>query len=268
LALRAADAVADAPIAAVLLQPFRIDDLDGEHTDSFGKIAGAYGQPWTAERLRTWFAGKHPAWAYTGGQERSRWIADRLPDLCARLHATGEAGLATAQQLVDMAWEWTARDIDAALASSWPSQRDATLGELARPLASVLTAAVAIGAASTRDAVSGYLRKQGDAVTALEMPALRAATKLARGRARGTAGFGDLAADCAARLRVRLARPQRAAGDWSVDLPRAAATASCAALCAGSSKTRSGAPSNGRSLKSAGSTSTPGSTPPSCPSPT
>jgi hypothetical protein len=218
LALRAADAVADAPIAAVLLQPFRIDDLDGEHTDAFGKVAGAYGQLWTAERLQLWFAGKHPAWAY-GGPERPRWIADRLPALCARLHATREAGVVAAQQLVDLAWKWTARDIDAALASSWPSQRDAKLGELARPLASVLTAAVAIGAASTQVTVAGYLRKQGDAVTALEMSALRAATKLARSRAGGAAGFGDLAADCAARLRARLARPQRAAGDWSVELP-------------------------------------------------
>ena len=32
------------------------------------------------------------------------------------------------------------------------------------------------------------------------------------------AGFGDLAADGAARLRARLARPQRASGDWSVEL--------------------------------------------------
>jgi len=49
------------------------------------------------------------------------------------------------------------------------------------------------------------------------MSALRAA-KRPRGRARGD-GFGDLAIDCAARLRVRLARPQRAPDDWSIELP-------------------------------------------------
>ena len=83
----------------------------------------------------------------------------------------------------------------------------------------MLTAAATIGAAGTRDTVSGYVRKQGDAVTALEMSALRAAAELSLGGARGVAGFGDLAADCAARLRARLARPQRAPGDWSVELP-------------------------------------------------
>ena len=95
-ALRAADAVADAQIAAMLLHPFRIEDLDRESVDSFGKIAGRYGQPWTAELVRTWFGGDQPAWAYGGGPERPRWVADRLPGLCARLHASGSAGAAAA----------------------------------------------------------------------------------------------------------------------------------------------------------------------------
>jgi hypothetical protein len=82
----------------------------------------------------------------------------------------------------------------------------------------VLTAATAIDAASTRDTASRYVRKQQDAVTALEISALRAAKRPQDGM-RGDAGFGDLAADCAARLRVRLARPQRASGDWSIELP-------------------------------------------------
>ena len=216
-ALRAADAVADPQTAAMLLHPFRIEDLDRESVDSFGKIAGRYGQPWTTELVRTWFGRDRQAWTY-GGQERPRWIADRLPGLCARLHASGKAGAVAAQRLVDLAWEWTAKDIGTGLASS-PSRRDEKLRDLAGPLASVLTAAAAIGAASTRDAVSGYVKEQGNAVTALEMPALRAAAELSLGGARGVAGFGDLAADCAARLRARLARPQRAPGDWSIELP-------------------------------------------------
>ena len=61
-------------------------------------------------------------------------------------------------------------------------------------------------------------------MTALEMSALRAAAELPRDGARGEAGFGDLAADCAARLRTRLARPQRASGDWSIELPAGGCT--------------------------------------------
>ena len=218
-ALLAADAVADAATAAMLLRPFRVENLTGACVDSFGKIAGGYGQQWTAELLRTWFGGDQPAWAYGGGQERPQWVADWLPGLCEGLHAAHSVGTVAAQQLLDLAWEWTGKDIGTGLASSSPSYRDKKLSDLGKPLASVLTAAATIGAASTRDTVSGYIRQQGDAVTALEMSALRAAAELPPDGTHGDAGFGGLAADCAARLRARLARPQRASGDWSIELP-------------------------------------------------
>ena len=223
-ALRAADAVADAGTAAMLLRPFRIENLTGADVDSFGKIADRYGQGWTADLLRTWFGGDQPAWAYGGGTERPQWVADQLPGVCRGLHARGGAGALAAQRLLDLAWEWASKDIGTGLASPSPSHRDTKLGDLGKPLASVLTAAAATGAASTRDAVCGYIRKQEDAVTALEMSALRAAAEMSRDGTRGDAGVGDLAVDCAARLRARLARPQRAPGDWSIELPAGGCT--------------------------------------------
>ena len=223
-ALQAADAIADAQTATMLLRPFRIEDLDQASVDSFGKIAGRYGQLWTAELARAWFGGDRPAWTYDGGQERPQWIADQLPALCARLHASGSDGAVAARRLVDLAWEWLAKDIGIALASS-PSRREQKLGDLGAPLASVMTVAAAAGAAGTRDAVCGFVREQGDAVTTLEMSALRAAVQASRNGDCGTAGLGDLTADCAARLRTRLARPERAPGDWSVELP--AGTCAC-----------------------------------------
>ena len=56
-------------------------------------------------------------------------------------------------------------------------------------------------------------------MTALEISALRVAAELPREGTHGDTGVGDLAADCAARLRARLARPQRASGDWTIELP-------------------------------------------------
>ncbi len=218
-ALRAANAVTDAATAAMLLRPFRVENLTGAYVDSFGKIISGYGQQWTAELLRTWFGGEPSAWAYGGGQERPQWVADWLPSLCAGLHAAHSAGTVAAQQLLDLAWEWTGKDIGTGLASPSPSYRDKKLSDLGKPLASVLVSAAAMGAASTRDTVSRYIRQQGDAVTALEILALRSAAELLRDGTLGDAGFGDLATDCAARLRARLARPQRASGDWSIELP-------------------------------------------------
>jgi len=222
-ALRAANAVTDAATAATLLRPFRVENLTGAYVDSFGKVVSSYGQQWTAELLRTWFGGE-PTWAYGGGQERPQWVADWLPGLCAGLDAAHGSGTVAAQQLLDLAWEWTGKDIGTGLASSSPSYRDKKLSDLGKPLASVLTATAAIGAASTRDIVSRYIRQQEDAVTALEMSALRAAAELPRDGTRDDAGFGELAADCAARLRARLARPRRASGDWSIELPAGGCT--------------------------------------------
>jgi predicted 2-oxoglutarate/Fe(II)-dependent dioxygenase YbiX len=223
-ALRAAELVADAEAAAMLLRPFRIENLTDAYVNPFARIADRYGQQWTAELLRSWFGGDQPAWAYGGGQERPQWVTDRLPGLCQGFHATAGAGPVAAQRLLDLAWEWIGKDIGSGLASSSPSRRDDKLASLGKPLASVLMAAAAIGAASTRDTVAGFIRQSGDAVATLEMSALRAAAELPRDGAHGDAGFGGLAADCAARLRARLARPQRASGDWSVDLPAGGCT--------------------------------------------
>jgi hypothetical protein len=223
-ALRAADAVADAATAAMLLHPFGIEDFTDASVDSFANIASRYGHQWTAGLLRTWFGADQPTWTYSRGPERPRWVADRLPALCAGLHATGSTGTVAAQQLVDLTWEWLGQEIGAGLATASPSYRNEKLGDLGRPLASVLLAAPIAAAASTRGSVAGYVREQGDVVTTLEMSALRAAAKASRKGARGHAGFGDLAADGAARLRARLARAQRAPGDWSIELPAGSCT--------------------------------------------
>ena len=152
-------------------------------------------------------------------------LADRLPGLYAGLQATGSAGALAARQILDLAWEWLRKDIATGLAAASPSYRSEKLGGLGKPLASVLTATAAIGAGGTEmPCRSGHIRKLQDAVTALEMSALRAAAELPRDGARGNVGFGDLAADCAARLGARLARPQRASGDWSIGLPAGGCT--------------------------------------------
>lgn len=223
-ALLAAQAVADAPTAAMLLGPFQVDSLAAAHVKSLAKTAELYGQQWTAELLRTWFGADQPGWAFGARCDVPRWAADRLPGVCERLRAVGSAGAAAAQQLLDLAWERIGTDIGAALASSPPSYRDRQLADLGKPLAAVLTTTATIRAVSTRDVVAAYLRQQDDPVTALEMSALRAAAATPGNDTPGDGGLDVLASDCAARLRARLARPEREAGDWSVELPAGGCT--------------------------------------------
>jgi hypothetical protein len=73
--------------------------------------------------------------------------------------------------------------------------------------------------ASTRDTVTGFVRKQGDAGDRAGDARAAGRGETAPGPCPWRVGFGDLAADCAARLRARITRPLRASGDWSVELP-------------------------------------------------
>ena len=167
----------------MLLHPFSVENLTAAQAGPLGKIAGRYGQQWTATLLQTWFGGDQPSWAYGAGLDRPQWVADHLPRLCTGLHATGSAGVVAARRLLDLAWRWTGNQIETVLASPSPSYRDKSLTGLGKPLAAVLTAAAAIEAASTQDTACGYVRKQKDAVTALQMSALRAPGTRAQVRA-------------------------------------------------------------------------------------
>jgi hypothetical protein len=83
------------------------------------------------------------------------------------------------------------------------------------------------------DAVCAHVTQQPDPVTVLELATLRAAASSWAAPASGTVGgtsLADLAADCAARLRARLALPQRADGDWSIELPAGCSCELCSSL--------------------------------------
>ena len=214
-ALRTARAVADPETAAMLLRPFRVETLTAGYADSFAAVAAAYGQKWAGELLRTWFGEYRQPSAYGWGHGRPEWATDSLPALTVALRAAGRDGTAVANRLLDLTWEWLSGDIGAMLGISSRTRRDQALSDLGAPLAALLTAAAAIGAASVRETVTAHIRQQpGDTVTVLELSALRAAEKPP-----ADAGFAELAADCAARLRARLDRPVREPGDWSVGLP-------------------------------------------------
>jgi hypothetical protein len=219
-ALRASHAVADSASAMMLLRPFCVEDLTVAEVSSVVELITRYGQTWTMELLGTWSDANRRVWPY-GGWERPQWIVDWLPSVCAGLHAAGGAGTVAAQHLLDLAWQWSESAIRSALGGSSPSQRDQQLTALGEPLAALLSAGGAIGAVSTVNTISHYVRKQGDSVVALEMSALRAAAALSSGKraARSNPDFGVLAGDCAARLRLRLDRPFRAHDDWSIELP-------------------------------------------------
>jgi hypothetical protein len=226
-ALQVARALDDAELAGMLLHPFRIESLRPTHMGPLARLARHYGVRWLDRPLRTWFGYGGPR-PHAAGQDRSGWLAS-VPRLCKALRAKGDAGTATAHRLLELSWDWLGETICQGVATKPPSYRDTRLGDLGQPLAAVLTAVAVTEAATLRDEVVEFVRQQGDAVIACLMPALRAATTLPAGT-RNDGGFDDLAADCAARLRVRLAHPPRPDDDWSIALPDGCACDLCGTL--------------------------------------
>ena len=233
-ALRAADAVADAAVATMLLKPFKIQNLTEYGADAFGQVTARYGHDWTGDLLRGWFGADRPAWDRGTGQEE--WITGSLPAICTALHSRGCGG--AARQLLDLSWERIRQDTATGVGSSSPSYRDKKLRELGKALTALLISASALGASGTLGAISGYVQQlEGDPVATLEIAVLRAAAELRAVAAPPgdsspeMAKFRELAADCAARLRGHLDRPRREPGDWSIPLPPGGCTCDlCAAL--------------------------------------
>jgi 2OG-Fe(II) oxygenase superfamily len=224
-ALPTALAMDDAETASMLLRPFRVESLAPHHLANLAELARRYGGPWTDALLQTWCTGRR-SWSSAHGPSREQWLSS-LPTLCEAAQAEGVRGASTARRLLAMAWEGLATEISSATDSPSAAVRQ-RLDGLGEPLAAVTRAAAIARDTELRDTIVDFCRRQGDAVTRCVIPALRAAAADGTGARRGA--FAQLAADQAARLRTRLARPARTPGDWSVELPDGCACQLCGTL--------------------------------------
>jgi 2OG-Fe(II) oxygenase superfamily len=235
--LRTAYVLDDAATASLLLAPFRAENLTAPVAVPLARLAQRYGAEWTGELLRGWFGDGRRHYLGYGG-EHLTWYSS-LPELCTALHTAGDSADAAARTLADLSWQRLLTEAGALSVQSAPSRREAGLAGLGQPLAAVLAAAECCQMSDVRGEIVCRLGELGDEATAWLLSALRAATALPdEARPNGTlpdkgvpgGGFEAVAADCGGRLRKRLARPVRAAADWSIIAPDDCACALCEVL--------------------------------------
>jgi hypothetical protein len=209
-ALRTARLVDEPALAAMLLQPFRLETLAPSHAKPLSALVDCYGEHWAGELVTAWSPqrrGYHPK-----GPSPETWMAS-LPALCRALRATGDAGTSAARILLQESWSAVSQSIDCSLELTSPSQREQALAALGPPIAGVLQATSVGGACDARD----------EAVAALSHPDLVvcgiAALRAIPAPQWSAAGLDVVAAHCSAVLEASLARPPRASDDWSLDLP-------------------------------------------------
>jgi hypothetical protein len=213
--------------AAMLLAPFQIEVLARTHAAALAQLAAHYGESWTRDLVGVWFGRDQPAYLL-GQPPRAGWL-ESLPAVCEALRAAPEAGVPVGRLLTAAAWTPLRESAGAMLRFPTPSYRGKALGELGPAVAGLLVSTAIVAAAELHEEVVAFLRQDDDDLVVCAMSALRAAHKAKR-HAHHEAGLDVIARHCAARLEARLARPVRAADDWSIELPQGCRCELCQTL--------------------------------------
>ncbi|MGW0194271.1 hypothetical protein [Nonomuraea sp. NPDC003201] len=246
-ALETTEELDDAQTAAMLLRPFRLEQLVPEHAPALAGLAERYGDTWITDLLRDWSEGWRPG-PYGLAQAPLEWLAD-LPRLCTALSAEGSASTTTARRILDLSWAWFAGQVSPTLDGPLTSRQKAWLTTLGAPCSGIIATAAQLRSTGVLDDVHKLSRTAGDRAHVLVLATLRAA-----GPQR--AGFDELAINCAERIRALLrsrnARRMTGRSNCPPD-----ARASCATCSARSSGILNSVPSTGRSRRRSAGMSTP-----------
>lgn len=227
-ALTVARGLDDPATAAMLLAPFEAEMVVHSHAGWLAQLAAHYDRSWTADLVEVWFGRDRSAYQ-SWNPQRAGWIGT-LPALCEALCAAApDAGGSTARLLQAGAWTRLHESAERSLRLTTPSHRHKALDELGPSVAGMLLSTTITQAADLRAEVVALLCQQDDDLITCAMSAIRAARATAPKTRRGS-GLDAVARHCAARLEARLARPARAADDWSIEFPQGCSCELCANL--------------------------------------
>jgi len=214
-ALRVAAGLDDPELASALLAPFRLEMITKSTAASLAGLADRYPDQWLEAVVAHW-SGDNRHW--TTSSDRAAWVA-ALPPVCGALHARGGAGTKAALLLVDQAHRWFAKEVDARRRMQRASLREDALDQLARPLLGLLTSTAILRATHVRDEVVQLVCRDVDHVLLPLLTGMARAGSKLEPQARVDAGVDAVTEHCLHLVEARLARPRRAADDWSIDLP-------------------------------------------------
>ena len=221
-ALGVAFGLDDAPLATMLLRPFRLDQVSAREASALAAAADRYGGDWVRQLLAEWETARRGR--VHDGQRRV-WIAE-LPALCRAMAEAGAGNVA--RDLLGVSATWLLAALERAGSLPQPSRRAHALDELAAPAAGLLVGTVIAedteGGAKLSAALSADDEQLRCAMNTLRRIAEAAPEQLTVGAIAG------LAQITRKRLSARLARPARNPGDWSICAPDTCTCELCGTL--------------------------------------
>ena len=201
----------DAPLATMLLRPFRLDQISTREASALAAAVDRYGVDWFRQLLAEWETARR-GWGHDG--QRRVWIAE-LPALCRALTERGAWNVA--RDLVEVSATGLLATLERAGSLPQPSRRAHALDELAGPAAGLLVGAVIAEDTEVGAKLSAALSADDEqlrcAMTTLRLVAAVAPEQLTVGAIEGLAEITRM------RLSARLARPARDPDDWSICAP-------------------------------------------------
>jgi hypothetical protein len=222
----------DAQSVSRFLEPFMVEAVAPTDARSILALADRYGAGWFERQLSTWMAQRFRS-SLPGLPTRAQWV-ESLPELYAALAAdelaTVELKIDVARSLTNSAWNWLRTEIEQAPRITKPSAQHAALVGLGSPLLSVIRTAAKVDAPDLCSAIVDTVCDPTIDVTLMLLGSIDASTRLTPTEL-AMIDLRPLALHCATALHTELARPERAAADWSIiDFARPQCCADCAKL--------------------------------------
>jgi hypothetical protein len=212
----------DAPMATMLLRPFRLDQISTREASALVAATDRYGVDWFRQLLAEWETARR-GWGHDG--QRSVWIAE-LPALCRALTERGARNVA--RDLVEVSATGFLAALERAGSLPQPSRRAHALDELAGPAAGLLVGAMIAEDTEVGAKLSAALSADDEqlrcAMATLRLIAEVAPEQLTVGAIEGLAEITRM------RLAARLARPARDPDDWSICAPDTCTCQLCGTL--------------------------------------
>lgn len=215
-ALRVAHGITDERRAADLLGPFPLESLTTEDIPYLVKVCDRYGERWTNALIEQWSPSQRH-WARRG--ERVAWI-ETLAELAARCLADADAdtGATVARLLARDSWNWLNHQLDRVEQITRPTQRLAASMELVGATTSLVRSVDLIDDDLLRDRVLTRLTGGEEPPLDLLLGVLHSVAEKAPAEDPSPM-TSAIAERCVVVLDDRLARSERAPGDWSISLP-------------------------------------------------
>lgn len=206
LALEVALGVEDRTAATVVLTPYGIAGLGAEQAEALGALTERYGTTWLRDLLGSW-ASSGPRFTSPGVRALIEWVNTSMASTIAVLR-TGESpsGATVAEVLISHAAAFIPQQVASAARQMPPAQAWRSLADLGGFVAEVVSAATRDHAAAIVDGLDGL----GGDLIPFYVSVLQSAADPA------DENFAPIVAECRRRLEAEIAKPERAADDWSI----------------------------------------------------